>query len=83
MVIEIVGEEKRPRIICPKCKKIQYIDLNIFKKDITKIMKDNCIGCGAELFVATMIIVNSSYYGISDSIKKVVEVLSPMMINEK
>jgi hypothetical protein len=81
--ISIIGEDKAPKIICPKCKKEQFIDLSIFKQDITKIMRDNCTGCGQELFVAVLILTHSKHYSLIQVIKTIVETIKPLLIKNE
>lgn len=76
-LIKIQQEERVPMVQCPKCGKVQKIDLRIFDKDITKIWRDNCIGCGHELNVAIMILVHPSFQGMLECLKRVITAINP------
>jgi hypothetical protein len=55
-LIKIQREELRPRIVCMHCKKEMLIDLDPFKADITKVMRDKCIHCKKEIVVGILIL---------------------------
>jgi len=76
-LIKIQQEEKVPMVQCPRCKKIQRIDLHLFDKDVTQIWRDNCVGCGTELNVSILILVHPTFTGLLECIKIVVNALNP------
>jgi hypothetical protein len=71
------SDDKRPRIICPHCREHILIDLEAFKKDISQIMRDNCVKCRGEIFVGVLIMANSNLPALASEIQTVIDVLKP------
>jgi len=76
-LITIQQEEKPPLIVCPKCNAINKIDLHMFDKDVTKIWRDNCVGCGHELNIGILILVHPSFNGLLECLKRVINAVNP------
>lgn len=75
-LIKIQQEELKPRIICGSCKEEILIDIEPFKADCTKILRDNCPKCNAELFVGVMILAHPKLQGILSIIQTILTALS-------
>lgn len=60
----IVGEDKRPKVNCPKCKSTIVMDLKLFIDDVTKVVESNCPKCGAKLFTALLIVIHPDLKGL-------------------
>lgn len=63
-----VSETKPALITCGKCRKENLIDLTPFNKDVSNILRDNCVHCGGELFVGVLILCNTELRDLLSSI---------------
>lgn len=72
-----LGEDNRPKSICPHCKDIMIMDIMPFKDNISLIMQDNCPRCGGNIFVGLLILSNSSLKGLYSSIQIVIDAIDP------
>jgi hypothetical protein len=71
-LITIEREEDRPRLICPHCKQQIYVDIDPWKKDVTKIMRDNCPKCRREIIIGLLILTDINMYRFLNSLKAIV-----------
>lgn len=75
-LIKIQKEELKPRIVCGHCKEEILIDLEAFRADCTKILRDTCPKCRRELFVGIMIFAHPKLQGLLSIIQTVLTALS-------
>jgi hypothetical protein len=74
-IIQIIDEDKRPKIICSKCKEQIMIDIRPFEKDCTKVIRDKCPKCFHELFVGILILAHHHHLGLLQSIQTIAEAM--------
>lgn len=74
-LIQINQEAKPPLIICPHCKQEILIDIIPFSKDVSKILRDNCVKCGGEINVGIFILSDVSMRGLLNNIAVVIQSL--------
>lgn len=74
-LIKISQEDLRPRIICGRCKEEILIDIEPFRADCTKILKDECPKCKSEIFVGILIIAHPKLQGVLAVIQSILELL--------
>lgn len=55
-LITIEREEDKPRLACPHCKQHIYVDIDPWKKDMTKVMQDKCPKCHGNIIVGLIMI---------------------------
>ena len=72
-----IEDDKRPRVVCPHCKEHILIDFEPFKKDVTKIMRDDCPKCRGTVYVGLMILAHSDLRQLALSIQVVIDALKP------
>lgn len=75
-LITITKEDSRPRIICGQCQEEILIDIEPFRKDCTKILRDKCPKCKTELFVGILILAHPQLQGLTFIIKTIIEGLT-------
>lgn len=75
-LIQVQPEVKPPTIICPHCQNEILIDLAPFNKDVSKILRDNCVRCGGEIHVGTLILSHRDLKGLLSCIQIVVSSLN-------
>lgn len=75
-LIKVERDEKKPMMICPKCKQQIYVDLTPFQQDCTKILRDNCPKCRSEINVGVLIICNPDLRKLLQAIQVVQEALT-------
>ena len=76
-LIEMGGQKQQPRVICPYCKEVIAIDITPFAADVSKIMKDNCPKCRAEIFVGVLILCQTTLDSMLKSIQTIIEAVDP------
>lgn len=72
-LITIEREDSRPRIICGNCQQEILIDIEPFRKDCTKILRDKCPKCKTELFVGVLILAHPQLQGLTYIIKTILD----------
>lgn len=75
-LIQIQNEDLRPRIVCGKCKEEILIDITPFKNNCTKILKDRCPKCHAELFVGILILAHPQMKGLMGVLQNILQTLN-------
>lgn len=75
-LIQIKNEELRPRIVCGKCKEEILIDITPFRNDCTKILRDRCPKCHAELFVGILILAHPRINGLMGILQTILQSLN-------
>lgn len=75
-LIKVQEQGKPAAIICPHCKNEILIDLQPFNKDVSKVLRDNCVVCRGEIFVAVLILAHPSLRGLLYCIQLVTSALS-------
>lgn len=73
MAIEIIGEEKRPVIICPHCKGKVIVDISPFNKNITGIAEFTCNLCRGKIYAGVLVLANATPQALFANIEKVVQ----------
>lgn len=78
MSIEIgrSDEDKRPQIICQKCKKIAFIDITQWKNDASKIWRDNCPHCGVEIYMGILLIGHTDLRQLMATVQVMIDAVS-------
>lgn len=66
-------ERNRPRITCANCKRENQIDIRGWNKDVTQIGKIKCKGCQREMFVALLILANTTVEALGQNVQQIVE----------
>lgn len=74
MAIEIVGEEKRPVIICPHCKGKVIVDIAPFNQNITGIAEWTCNLCSGKFYGGVLVLVNTTPEYLFQHIQNIVEI---------
>lgn len=74
-LIQIQNEEVKPRIVCMHCKQEIAIDIDPFKKDVTKILRDNCPKCNKEIVVGIMILAHKDLRSLLGSLQVIIETI--------
>ena len=75
-LIEIVGQQTMPKIICPHCKKEIPIMLDAWKEDVTRIMVDKCPACKGETFFALLILAHRDQNSLGITINAAVNAVN-------
>lgn len=73
----ILGEDKRPKIKCPKCQGVIIMDIKLFMDDVTKPIRSNCPKCHAEIYTALLILSHDDLRGLYQCIQTCIEALKP------
>jgi formate dehydrogenase maturation protein FdhE len=71
--IEVLENKRAPQSICPHCKDVLYLDLNIFERDVSKIVQSNCPKCNGQIFTALLILTHPQIQGLAHTIASIVE----------
>jgi hypothetical protein len=74
-LIRITQESKTPTIICPYCKEEIRVDIQPFRDDVSKILRDKCLKCGGEINVGVLILSHRSLKELLGCINIVVDAL--------
>lgn len=75
-LITLEREEDKPRAICPHCKQVIYVDIDSWKRDITKIKKDRCPKCHGEIIAGLLIILDVAMPRFLNTLRAIMEVAS-------
>jgi len=75
-LIEIIGEQNIPKIVCPHCKKEIPIGLDEWKKDVTRIMADKCPSCGGTTFFALLILAHKDLNSLGITVNAAVNAVN-------
>lgn len=73
-----IEHQDLPRTKCPHCKNEILLDIEPWKKDVTKIMQDKCPKCGGVIIVAMMIFANADMKTMLSCIQLVADTVSKM-----
>jgi hypothetical protein len=73
MAIQVVNNDKRPRSICPHCKKVMMVDLRPFQEDITKIIESKCPFCLGKIYSGLLIVSNTDLHRLAQHILQIVQ----------
>ena len=73
----ILGEDNRPKVVCPHCRQIIIMDIKLFMNDATKIVESNCPKCNGKLYTALLILVNSKIQNLEGSIQLCIDAINP------
>lgn len=76
MGIEIIGEDKTPRLICGRCKNMVKIDIRPFQGDITRLAKIVCPHCRTEIFCGVLVMGNTDVKTLLSQIQEVIDLFS-------
>lgn len=83
-IIQIGKKEEKesgpPRIICPHCRQVIEVNLDIWKKDVSQLFKASCYKCHGEIFMGLIITSNSTLNGLLGTIKTIIEATNPKNI---
>jgi predicted RNA-binding Zn-ribbon protein involved in translation (DUF1610 family) len=72
MAIELL-QQNIPRAICPNCKKVLLVDLDLYKRDITKIIESKCPACGGVIYTGLLIVSNNRLDKLGRHIQQIVQ----------
>lgn len=76
-VIRLIENEKAPRSVCPHCKKVMFVDVTMFKDDVTKIMESKCPYCHGTIYTGVLILSNTDLRKLAGAIQTVIDALKP------
>lgn len=74
-LIEVLENKTAPQTKCPHCTKVMFLDLRIFERDVSKIVKSKCPFCGGEIFTGLLILVHPQLRGLAQTIANIVELI--------
>jgi DNA-directed RNA polymerase subunit RPC12/RpoP len=72
-LIKIQEEEIKPRMVCVHCKQEILIDIEPFKKDMTKVLRDRCPKCNGEMIVGMLLLAHGNLHKFLITLKAVIE----------
>jgi phage FluMu protein Com len=75
-LISISKEPSLPRVKCPHCDAINFIDITPFKEDVSKLMQDKCKHCNAIIYVGLLILGHTSVELLLQLIQKIISVVT-------
>jgi len=73
----IVGEDNRPKVVCPHCRQIIVMDIKLFMNDVTKVVESNCPKCNGKVFTGLLILVNSNIKNLYGAIQLCIDAIDP------
>jgi len=73
MPIEIIGEDKRPIIICPHCKGKVIVNIIPFNQNISGIAEFTCNLCRGKIYCGILLLANATPQALFANIEKVVQ----------
>jgi hypothetical protein len=69
-LIKVMDNGKQPQSKCPHCKQVILLNLDHWKKDMSKIVESKCPLCGGQLFTALLVLVHGSPHVVAQTIMK-------------
>jgi predicted RNA-binding Zn-ribbon protein involved in translation (DUF1610 family) len=73
----ILGEDNRPKVVCPHCRQIIIMDIKLFLDDVSKVVESSCPKCGGKLYTALLIMTNSNLNHLRKMIEMCITVINP------
>ncbi len=76
MGIEIIGEDKTPRLICGRCKNIVKLDIRPFQSDISRLAEIICPTCRTKIFCGLLLLGNTDLRSLLEQIQTIANLFS-------
>jgi len=64
-----------PQAKCPHCKKPLSVDIEPFKKDMSKIYQSNCPYCRGEIFTGLILLAHPKLKGLLASLQMIIDMI--------
>jgi len=74
-LIEVLENKRAPQSKCPHCKAVMYLDIDLFRHDVSKIVQSKCPHCGGLIFTGLLILVHPQLQGLAHTIANIVELI--------
>jgi hypothetical protein len=84
MSIQVARDEadKKPKILCPKCRQIIIVSAVAYEQDATKPILSNCPYCGAGIFSCILILASTELKHLQTLINQAVSAIGPSVTNQ-